>query len=196
VNAYGEKDPEETAREILNNLKQNGFWNGEVLNIRKDGTPFWSYAKVSVFEHSKFGKVMIDVHEDITERKQAEEALRASKQLIEGIINSIPVRIFWKDRNSVYLGCNKIFANDAGFSDPKDLIGKDDFQMGWRDQAELYRNGDRQVMESGNSILLNEEPQTTPEGNTIILLTNKIPLINPMGEIYGILANVYEYYRT
>ncbi len=188
VNAYGEKDPEETAREILNNLKQNGFWNGEVLNIRKDGTPFWSYAKVSVFEHSKFGKVMIDVHEDITERKQAEEALRASKQLIEGIINSIPVRIFWKDRNSVYLGCNKIFANDAGFSDPKDLIGKDDFQMGWRDQAELYRNGDRQVMESGNSILLNEEPQTTPEGNTIILLTNKIPLINPMGEIYGILG--------
>ena len=128
------------------------------------------------------------IFRDITENKLAEETLLASQQLIEGIINAIPVRIFWKDRNSVYLGCNKIFANDAGFSDPKELIGKDDFRMGWRDQAELYRNGDRQVMESGNSILLNEEPQTTPEGNTIILLTNKIPLINPMGEIYGILG--------
>lgn len=125
---------------------------------------------------------------DISERKLAEETLRSSQQLIEGIINTIPVRIFWKDRNSVYLGCNKIFANDAGFSDPKDLIGKDDFHMGWRDQAELYRSGDRQVMESGNPILLNEEPQTTPEGNTIILLTNKIPLKNSKGEINGILG--------
>ena len=128
------------------------------------------------------------IFSDITERKLAEETLLASKQLIEGIINSIPVRIFWKDRNSVYLGCNKIFANDAGFSDPKELIGKDDSQMGWRDQAELYRNGDRQVMESGIHILLNEEPQTTPEGSTIILLTNKIPLRNSMGEINGILG--------
>ena len=125
---------------------------------------------------------------DITESKLAEESLHSSQQLIEGIINAIPVRIFWKDRNSVYLGCNSIFARDAGFSDQNDIIGKDDFQMGWRDQAELYRSGDRQVMESGIPILLNEEPQTTPEGNTIILLTNKIPLKNSNGEIYGILG--------
>ena len=125
---------------------------------------------------------------DITESKLAEESLHSSQQLIEGIINAMPVRIFWKDRNSVYLGCNSIFARDAGFSDQNDIIGKDDFQMGWRDQAELYRSGDRQVMESGTPILLNEEPQTTPEGNTIILLTNKIPLKNSNGEIYGILG--------
>jgi len=131
---------------------------------------------------------VLNIGHDITERKQAEESLHASQQLIEGIINAIPVRIFWKDSKSIYLGCNKIFALDAGFSDPKDIIGKDDFQMGWRDQAELYRSGDRQVMASGNPILLNEEPQTTPEGNTIILLTNKMPLKNSMGESYGILG--------
>ncbi len=125
---------------------------------------------------------------NVIERKQAEEELHKSQQLIEGIINAISVRVFWKDKNSIYLGCNAVFARDAGFSDPKELIGKDDFQMGWRDQAELYRDGDRQVMESGENILLNEEPQTTPEGNTIILLTNKIPLRNSLGEIYGILG--------
>jgi PAS domain S-box-containing protein len=125
---------------------------------------------------------------NVIERKQAEEELHKSQQLIEGIINAISVRVFWKDKNSVYLGCNAVFARDAGFSDPKELIGKDDFQMGWRDQAELYRSGDRQVMESGENILLNEEPQTTPEGKTIILLTNKIPLRNSLGEIYGILG--------
>jgi PAS domain S-box-containing protein len=125
---------------------------------------------------------------DITERKRTEEALRASQQIIEGIIQAIPVRVFWKDKNLVYLGCNAVFAGDAGFADPKDVIGKDDYQMGWRDQAELYRDGDRQVIESGCSKFCIEEPQTTPEGNTITLLTSKIPLRNSKGEISGILG--------
>jgi PAS domain S-box-containing protein len=125
---------------------------------------------------------------DITERKQAEEARRASQQIIEGIINTIPVRVFWKDRDLVFLGCNAAFARDAGFADPKDIIGKDDYQMGWRDQAELYRGDDRQVIESGCSKLLIEEPQTTPEGSIITLLTSKIPLRGSNGEISGVLG--------
>jgi PAS domain S-box-containing protein len=122
------------------------------------------------------------------ERKRAEEALRASQQIIEGIINAIPVRVFWKDKNLVYLGCNAVFARDAGFADPKDIIGKDDYQMGWRDQADLYRGDDRQVIESGCSKLFIEEPQTTPEGNTITLLSSKLPLRSSKGEISGILG--------
>ncbi len=131
---------------------------------------------------------MIGSITDITERKLAEEALRASKKIIEGIINSIPVRVFWKDKNLVYLGCNKIFANDAGFTDPKEIIGKDDYQMGWHDQAELYRDDDSRVIESGIPKLNIEETQTTPKGDTITLLTNKIPLLGSNGEIIGILG--------
>ena len=125
---------------------------------------------------------------DISERKQAEDALRESIQIIERIINAIPVRVFWKDKNLVYLGCNALFAKDAGFADPKEIIGEDDYQMGWRDQAELYRGDDRQVIESGDSKLLVEEPQTTPEGSTITLLTSKIPLRSSTGEICGVLG--------
>ncbi|OGQ94991.1 MAG: hypothetical protein A2521_12805 [Deltaproteobacteria bacterium RIFOXYD12_FULL_57_12] len=73
VNYPTEKDPEETAREILDILDKEGVWQGEIQNIRKDGTPFWSYASVSVFSHSQHGKVLVAVHSDITERKQAEE---------------------------------------------------------------------------------------------------------------------------
>jgi PAS domain S-box-containing protein len=121
-------------------------------------------------------------------RKQAEEALRASQHIIEGIINTIPVRVFWKDKNLVYLGCNAAFARDAGFADPKDIIGKDDYQMVWRDQAELYRGDDRHVIESGCSKFFIEEPQKTPEGNTITLLTSKIPLRSSKEEISGVLG--------
>jgi len=125
---------------------------------------------------------------DITERKRAEEALRESQQMIEGIINTVPVRVFWKDKNLVYLGCNAAFARDAGVTAPADLIGKDDYQLGWRAQADLYRADDRQVIDSGCAKLHIEEPQTTPDGQTFTLLTNKVPLRNAQGEISGILG--------
>jgi PAS domain S-box-containing protein len=175
--------------ELFSSIVKKKNWTGEVLNKRKDGSEFPVQLSLAPLLNDEDELIaVVGVLRDITRHKAEEEALRASQDLIEGIINAIPVRIFWKDRNSVYLGCNSIFARDAGFSDQKDIIGKDDFQMGWRDQAELYRKGDRQVIESGIPILLNEEPQTTPEGNTIILLTNKILLKNSMGEIYGILG--------
>ena len=155
---------------------------------KADGTTRWVRSRCSAYSRPDGRVTIFGTTSDITERKQAEETLRASHQIIERIINAIPVRVFWKDRDLVYLGCNAIFAHDAGFADSKDIIGKDDYQMGWRDQAELYRGDDRQVIESGRSKLLIEEPQTTPEGNTIVLLTSKIPLRSSEGEIIGVLG--------
>jgi two-component system sensor histidine kinase/response regulator len=61
-------------------LKETGKWYGEVRNIKRDGTHFWCYANVSLFDHPEYGKVMVSVHTDITEQKQAEEALRTSEE--------------------------------------------------------------------------------------------------------------------
>jgi PAS domain S-box-containing protein len=156
--------------------------------VRPDGTQAVVEVKADVKRDE--GKIVgtHGVLRDISEREQTEEALHASQQITQGIINAIPARVFWKDRNLVYLGCNEAFARDAGFSDPKDIIGKDDYQMGWREQAELYRSDDSQVIESSRSRILIEEPQTTPEGNTITLLTSKIPLRSTTGEISGVLG--------
>ncbi|MCK9282059.1 MAG: CHASE domain-containing protein [Melioribacteraceae bacterium] len=129
---------------------------------------------------------------NITDRINSEKSLRESNQIIKEIIDSIPLRVFWKDKNLVFLGCNKLFALDAGFTDPKEIIGKDDFQMGWHNQAELYREDDRKVIESGQSKLLIEEPQNTPDGNNITLLTSKIPLLNSEGEIIGVLGIYFD----
>ena len=120
--------------------------------------------------------------------KEQRASERAARQIIQGIINAIPASVFWKGKDLVYLGCNAAFARDAGFSDPQDVIGRDDYQMSWRDQAELYRADDRQVIESGRSKLLIEEPQTTPEGKAIVLLTSKVPLRGPQGEVVGVLG--------
>ena len=126
--------------------------------------------------------------EHVKRREESAAKLRESRLLLEGILDSIPTRVFWKDRNLVFLGCNAVFARDAGFVDPQDIIGKTDYQMGWADQAERYRADDRLVIESGLPRLLIEEPQTAPDGRTLTLLTSKMPLRSPGGETIGLLA--------
>ena len=168
-------------------LKENRLVENVEMGILKgEGDITWINVTAIPIPLENYGVVII--YTDITERKQAEETLRESHEIIEGILNAIPVRVFWKGKNLVFLGCNALFAHDAGFADPKDIIGKDDYQMVWRDQAELYRGDDRQVMEGGVSKLFIEEPQTTPEGNTITLLTSKVPLRSSTGEISGVLG--------
>ncbi len=125
---------------------------------------------------------------DITERKRAEETLWQSRALLRLVLDNIPVRVFWKDRDLNYLGCNLVFARDAGLEDPQQLIGKDDFAMGWHEQAELYRRDDRRVIETGEPLLLIEELQTTPTGDTIHLLTSKVPLRDVQGTVIGVLG--------
>lgn len=128
---------------------------------------------------------------DITGRKQAEEAIAESRNLLMTIIDTLPMRVFWKDRDLRYLGCNLAFANDAGMVYAKDVIGKDDYQMGWAAQADFYRADDRAVMETGIAKLFYDEPQVTPTGKKIWIRTSKVPLTNPKHEIIGILG-LYE----
>lgn len=153
----------------------------------RDGRLFWGEVRL---RRTALGgeEVVLATVRDITEQRRSAAALRDSRQILEGVLNAIPVRVFWKDKNLVYLGCNRPFAIDAGFKEPAELIGKDDFQMGWRGQAEIYRKDDREVIASGVAKLLIEEPQTTPGGQTITLLTTKVPLRAPDGGIDGILG--------
>ena len=125
---------------------------------------------------------------NITDRKKAEEHLNESHRIIEGINNSIPARVFWKDKNLVYIGCNTAFAIDAGFSSSKDIIGKNDNQMSWSNLAELYRRDDMQVITSGKPKLNIEESLTIAGGKIINLLTSKTPLIDDNDDVSGIIG--------
>jgi PAS domain S-box-containing protein len=107
------------------------------------------------------------------------QRLEHSKNMLQLIIESVPARVFWKDKDLRFMGCNTLFARDAGFSHPEQLLGKDDFSMGWKEQADLYRTDDRQIMESRRPKINIPEPQTTPSGGKIWLSTSKVPLQMP-----------------
>lgn len=125
---------------------------------------------------------------DVTTRKMAESALQQSLLLLQSVIDNVPIRVFWKDTQCRYLGCNNTFANDAGFTRVEQLIGKDDTMMGWKNQAALYQAADRKVMATAVAELNFEEQQTTSDGNKIWLRTSKVPLHDEVGQVIGVLG--------
>lgn len=125
---------------------------------------------------------------DITSRIRAEEALKESQEFLKLVLDTIPVRVFWKDNNLKYLGCNRSFIKDTGFEDPEEIIGKDDFQMPWKAEAEAFRRDDMEVLNTQRPKLGYEESRKTPDGKIFWGRTSKVPLKNQKGEIIGVLG--------
>lgn len=126
---------------------------------------------------------------DITQRKQTEEALQESQLMLQLVMDNIPQSIFWKDRNSVYLGCNRNFAQAAGFSSPENIVGKTDFDLPWqKEETSWYRECDRRVMETDTAEYHIIETQLQANGKQVWVDTNKVPLRNCGGNVVGVLG--------
>jgi diguanylate cyclase (GGDEF)-like protein/PAS domain S-box-containing protein len=139
----------------------------------------------------KFETTHLVILYDVTTRKIAEKKLQQSLTLLRSVIDNAPMRVFWKDIECRYLGCNNILAKDAGFFSAEQLVGKDDTMMGWKEQAQLYQADDREVMTTGIAKLNFEEQQTTPDGSKIWLRTSKVPLHDGADQVIGVLG-IYE----
>lgn len=117
---------------------------------------------------------------------------RSKSALIENatyqtVLDLMPQRVFWKNRDSVYLGCNKAFSDDASLANPEKIIGVTDFDI-FPEQAELYRSDDNNTMTTLEHLVSSEEPQTHQDGNTIWLRTSKRPIIDAENLVIGVVG--------
>ncbi|MFV1993247.1 MAG: EAL domain-containing protein [Acidiferrobacterales bacterium] len=120
--------------------------------------------------------------------RESRNQLQASQSMLSTILNSIPVRVFWKDKKLNYIGCNELFAKDVDLETPYQVIGKNDFDFPWADQAEKYRANDLDVITSGTPKLLYEVVQTDSNGNERWLEVSKIPLQDLNEQVIGVLG--------
>jgi PAS domain S-box-containing protein len=168
---------------------RDGKYHAEYRVVNKsDHRIRWVRATGKVFFRDRNPIRLIGTVEDITHRKRAEEELYHSQQMLKLVLNSVPDRVFWKDRDFNYLGCNQNTARDAGLEDPRDIVGKNDYELAWRDSADSYREDDRQVMESGIPKFNYEERQIQSDGSCLWLKTNKVPLRDLEGKVIGVLG--------
>ncbi|MCB0029845.1 MAG: PAS domain S-box protein, partial [Anaerolineales bacterium] len=171
--------------------------NVEERAVSVDGHEIWALTtKVPLRNIQGELTGLVGITRNIDDLKQKEDALlrseqqlRESEHMLQLVLDSIPVRVFWKDLNLNYLGCNRLFADDAGLADTNTIIGRSDLDMPWaEEQAEAYRADDRKVIANGVAKLNYEEPQLNSEGKWITLLTSKIPMRDVNNEIVGMLG--------
>ncbi len=120
------------------------------------------------------------------------DQLKSVQSMFQLVMDNIPISIFWKDRKSIYLGCNRMFLGDVGLTQPEELIGKSDYDNpSTKEQSDFFVSCDRRVMDSGSPEYHIIEPQLRADGRKAWLDTSKVPLRDAGGEVIGVLG-MYE----
>jgi len=127
------------------------------------------------------------VFRDITDQKQAQEALQEQEAHLRTLLKSIPDLIWLKDTNGVYLTCNKMFEQFFGATEAE-IIGKTDYDFVDKDLADFFRRNDQNAMNAGAPTSNEEWITFASDGHKAMLETIKTPIYNSKGVIKGVLG--------
>lgn len=181
--------------DMLRTFIENEKWEGEVIHHHKDKTPIHIWGSLSTIKTTTGENIgAVSVNRNITQQKEAEEALKHTVTLLKNVINASQDFIFVKDTNLRTILCNDVFALAAGKS-PEALYGKTDIENGWH--PELVKGNpekgirgfevdDREVL-AGKTIRNSSDPANV-DGEIRIFDTIKTPVRDELGNITGILG--------
>ncbi|OWV81822.1 diguanylate cyclase [Rhizobium sp. R634] len=125
---------------------------------------------------------------DITERKQAEDAINSVRTQLLSVLQTMPDMIWVKDMNGAYLLCNHTFERLTGLAEAE-VVGKTDFELFDMERARFFQESDKAAIKAGECILSDEEWVVSQEsGQSILLETRKVPVTDAAGEIVGVLG--------
>ena len=135
---------------------------------------------------------------DIATQKEAEKLMHENEkrqlmlneeQKLWQIIDLVDASIYWKDKEGQYLGCNKYVLGMAGLDNRDEIIGKTDFDLLWKEDAEKLREMDKLVMTTaaryeGEEIIA----MANKKGEQAVVFTVKNRLLDDKEDIIGIVG--------
>tara|TARA_B100000678_G_scaffold153252_1_gene127993 strand:+ start:2109 stop:5243 length:3135 start_codon:yes stop_codon:yes gene_type:complete len=122
---------------------------------------------------------------DVTQQRETEIALAHERDLLRTLLDSIPDRIYFKDRDSRFLMISRAVAKDFGLDDPGEAVGKNDADFFSEEHARLALEDEQSILETGQAIIGKTEKETWSDGRQDWVLTTKMPMRNSTGEIVG-----------
>ncbi|MCK9296988.1 MAG: response regulator [Desulfobulbaceae bacterium] len=129
---------------------------------------------------------LLETFVDITDRKRVEEAIRQGGELLTTIIEAIPMPVFYKDAQGVYLGCNTLFAEFLGKT-KEEIIGSTAFEIAPRDLAQRYHDADLELMVHGQTQIY-EAAVAHADGSRRQIMFHKAPFFNADGSLSGLVG--------
>ena len=124
---------------------------------------------------------------DITDQKRAEDAIAEGRRLLQQVIDTVPAVINVKDKQLRYVLMNRYMAGIFGI-EPADAIGRTTTDLMSRYGAQKTDENDKRVLAAGRGLGFYEEEYLDSSGNLRQWLVNKLPLLNPDGEIENIVT--------
>ncbi|MCU0787843.1 MAG: PAS domain-containing protein, partial [Verrucomicrobia bacterium] len=121
---------------------------------------------------------------DVTDKHRAEQALQAERDLLHTLMNNLPDRIYFKDRQSRYLRNSRAHLERLGLSDAREAVGKSDFDFFPEEHARRAYEDEQRLMRTGETVV-KEEKITGPDGTIAWALSTKLPLRDKQGNTVG-----------
>jgi len=123
----------------------------------------------------------------IAEQEKATTALRNSEAHLHTLLQTIPDLIWLKDKDGVYLSCNKMFERFFGAKE-EDIIGKTDYDFVDRELADFFLANDQKAIAAGKPTSNEEWITFADDGQHVFLETIKTPMLDSKGTLIGVLG--------
>jgi two-component system aerobic respiration control sensor histidine kinase ArcB len=103
------------------------------------------------------------------------------------IVNFLPARVYWMNKDMVFSGCNELQAKSIGLSSPAEIIGKTVYDFQSKENAESIIRNNHLVLNTKKTIAF-EEIAWLPDGSRGVYLSQKSPLFDQEGNVIGLLG--------
>jgi diguanylate cyclase (GGDEF)-like protein/PAS domain S-box-containing protein len=125
------------------------------------------------------------LQEEMAARACMDDTLASERELFRTLMDNIPDRIYFKDRESRFLLINKAQADKFNLTEPSQAAGKSDFDFFTEEHARKAFEDEKQIIAGGESLIGIEEKETWPDGRETWVSTSKLPLRDRTKRIIG-----------
>lgn len=132
------------------------------------------------------------ISRDVTTRYRAEREVERQRNLLEAIINILPLRIFVRDRDHHYITANKAYQESLGLKSVEEIEGRSPSEFFEPDFWKVVRAEDERIMNSGDTILNKMEYDATNQNEKRWVVVSKVPLYGPERRIEGIVGITHD----
>ena len=110
------------------------------------------------------------------------QQLKKENFQLKNLIENLPGDIYWKDKEGVCQGANHNNWQDFGMSSLNEFVGKTDYDLFSKAQADHLSLVDQEVMRGGKTVIA-EEWIKNADGSQVLYLSHKVPLKNHVQKV-------------
>lgn len=191
LNSLAGGSPEATEAAIMGSLRATGYWEGDLLNRRKDGSSFWTSATIIAHDLTQWGPVWLGVQRDVTDRRWRETKIVQQRSLLDGIMSATDVMLVLFDTAFNFVWVNAAYADTCHMS-PEEMVGKNHFALYPHAENEAIF---RQVRDRGVGVFFKDRPfafPDQPERGTTYWDWSLVPTRDAEGQVTGLVFSLRE----